>query len=72
MISEQQIRVRKYHLFSNTPLLPRQKILYAGILAYKIIKNGGGLQGILFTAVGKENTEEQLAELIEEQIKRKS
>lgn len=38
-------------------------IVCAGILAYKIIKNGGGLQGLLFTAVGKENTEEQLKEM---------
>jgi len=38
-------------------------IVLAGILAYKIMKNGGGLQGILFTAVGKENTEEQLKEM---------
>ncbi|MBR6504450.1 MAG: LCP family protein [Clostridia bacterium] len=38
-------------------------IVCAGILTYKIIKNGGGLQGLLFTAVGKENTEEQLKEM---------
>jgi len=38
-------------------------IVCAGILAYKIIKNGGGVQGLLFTAVGKENTEEQLKEM---------
>ena len=38
-------------------------IVCAGILTYKIIKNGGGLQGLLFTAVGKENTEEALKEM---------
>ena len=38
-------------------------IVCAGILTYKIIKNGGGLQGLLFTAVGKENTEETLKEM---------
>jgi len=38
-------------------------IVCAGIFIYKVIKNGGGLQGLLFTAVGKENTEETLKEM---------
>lgn len=55
---QKKIRINKWKVFRNILLIILIVVLaFAGIFAYKVMKNGGGLQGFIAAAVGHdENT----------------